>query len=457
MKSTIPVIAIVGKPNVGKSSLFNRLIRQRKAIVSEEPGVTRDINYETISYLGFPLKLADTAGYTRAKSDIHQITRALNERLIAEADIIILTCDIESLSGEDHELAEVVRRSGKPVILVVNKVDNEERLRLSYEFFELGFGEPIPVSALHGKNIEELKERIVSLISDFSEKGIPGGSKTITQLKKNTRAQTSLHPVTSSEVVEVEGYISVAIVGRPNVGKSSLLNLLVNKPRSIVTETPGTTRDAIDETMEYNNYIIKFIDTAGLRKKRKVKGNVEFYSLLRAERAIENSDLAILVLDACDGITQQDKKIASIIVENKRGLIIAANKWDIAKGLYKSAGDFFEDLYFNFPHISFADTIPVSAKTGYNKIKLLKNIINVYNNYHKMVKTSDLNNFIRGLSTYREDVKYAFQRDTAPPCFEFFVRKSEERNDNLRKYLQNSLRAAYDLRGVPVVVHLRAK
>ncbi|MGQ9615683.1 MAG: ribosome biogenesis GTPase Der [Spirochaetota bacterium] len=457
MKSTLPVIAIVGKPNVGKSSLFNRLIRQRKAIVSEEPGVTRDINYETTSYQGFSLKLADTAGYTRAKSNIHQLTRALNERLIAEADIIILTCDTEGLSGEDYELAEVVRRSGKPVILVVNKVDNEERLRLIYEFFDMGFGEPIPVSALHGKNIEELKERIIYLIQDFSEKQMAGRGEAITSMEKSSHAQISLHHGVSAEGNRVERWVSVAIVGRPNVGKSSLLNLLVNKPRAIVTETPGTTRDTIDETLEYNEHIIKFMDTAGLRKRSKVKENIEFYSLLRAQRAIEHSDLAILVLDACDGITQQDKKIAAIIVEKRRGLIIAANKWDIAKGLYESTGSFIKNLYFDFPHVSFADIIPVSAKTGYNKIKLLKNIINVYNNYNKKVKTSDLNIFIRELSTYRDDIKYAFQRDTAPPCFEFFVKKSEERNNNLRKYLQNSLRVAYDLRGVPVVVNLRAK
>jgi len=429
----LPTVAIVGKPNVGKSSLFNRLIKKRKAIVSEEPGVTRDINYETITHSGTRYSLADTGGYARKNDDLHIIIRRLNRRLINEAHLIIFTCDITHLSIEDYDIADIIRKSGKPFILVLNKADNDRLLHNYYDFFDLGLKDPLPISALHGKNIPLLKDRITEKLSNLTKGRI--------DLKNGNAAEIRT--------------IDTAIVGKPNVGKSSLLNLLVEKNRSLVTPFPGTTRDTVDETIEYAGNRIKFIDTAGLRKRKKIKDSIEFYSFTRAEKAIKNSTLSILLIDACEGITNQDKKIASIIAREKRGLIIAANKWDIAKQSGINEREFIKDIYFHFPHIAFADIVTLSAKTGYNKIKLLKNIFKVYNNYYRKIKTRELNTLVTTLSLHSGAIKYGVQKKTAPPRFEFFVKNVDTKNNNFKKYIANTLRKNFHFEGVPVDVVLR--
>lgn len=429
----IPTVAIVGKPNVGKSSLFNRLIRERKAIVSEEPGVTRDINYEILTCNGLKYRLADSAGFYKGGDELHSLTQALNRKLIDEASLIIFTCEIKSLTGDDFDISDTIRKSGKPYILVVNKADNDKLLDNFYDFFDLGLEDPVAVSAEHGKNIILLKEKISEKLQRITAPGMKSpdknGLKTL-----------------GSEIV-----IDVAIVGKPNVGKSSLLNSLVNMERSLVTDKPGTTRDAIDETIEYNGYNIKLIDTAGIRKRSKIRGNIEFYSLVRAEKSIKKSTVSILLIDAGVGVTTQDKKIAALIIKEKKGLIIAANKWDLAKEKGIDQFEFINDFYYFFPHISFAELVPISAKTGYNKTKLLKNILTVYNNYNNKIKTNDFNALLRTFSLKGDRVKYGFQMSTAPPVFEVFTGKYEH-NTNFKRFIMNTIRKNFDFTGVPIEV-----
>jgi GTP-binding protein len=433
-----PLVAIVGKPNVGKSALFNRLIRRRKAIVAEEPGVTRDLNYEKLSFHGITCRIADSAGYVRNSDNISTITRASNKRLIDEAELILFVCDVKSLDAQDFELSQIIRKSGKPCLLVVNKVDNEKLEESVVDFFELGFDIPVPVSASHGRNISTLKQRLVEHVREGLHE------------KK---------PVHTGELSPNENFspIYVAIVGKPNVGKSSLLNQLVQKDRSIVLPEPGTTRDSVAETLQYNDRVLHFIDTAGLRKRAKIRENVEFYSLLRTKEAIGHSTVSILVIDATDGISSQDKKIAWTIAEKKRAMIIAANKWDLMQEVHIDEKVFQGDIYHAFPHAQFADIVPISAHTGYNKKALLKKVVKVYNKYNSTLQTSEINSFIGSLPRARGDIKYGFQRGTAPPHFEFFVRNVDTENVNYKRYLSNSIRQHFEMRGVPIEISLRKR
>lgn len=421
----LPTVAIVGKPNVGKSSLFNRLLGKRKAIVFDEPGVTRDVNYGVVHHDDLTYRVADSTGFVIDK----KLTVKVNRRLIDEATLVLVTCDVSGLSSEDYEITELVRKSGKPCILAVNKADNNKLAQAIYDFYDLSISEPIAVSAMHGNNIGLLRDKI---------------SQNLLHLGHERAAAPAL-----------DRTIDVAIVGKPNVGKSSLLNLFAGQPRSLVTPVPGTTRDTIDETVTFAGQQLRFIDTAGMRKKRKNLPSVEFFSIVRAERAIKNSTVAVLIIDANNGITSQDKKIASIIVREKKGLIIVANKWDIAKQNGADFQIFKEDLYYEFPHIRFAEVIPVSAITGYNKIKLLNKILTVYNNYNRRISTNDLNTLIRRFTHHGGGVKYGYQKAFAPPVFEFFINKAVKDSDNFKRFIGNSIRKSFPFTGVPIEVLLR--
>ena len=433
MYRKIPIIAIIGKPNVGKSSLFNRLIGRRKAIVAEESGVTRDINYEPVEINGITVRLADSGGIKKNNEEIHKKVLDLNRNLIKNSDIIIQVCDVRDISIEDHEISEILRKSSKPAILAVNKVDNDDLMNEFYDSYSLGIKTTIPISVLHNRGINELKDAITKMVTSFD----------------NTNRKISIDSKTKT--------IDVAIIGRPNVGKSSLLNMIIGDERVIVSDFPGTTRDSIDEYIQFENYIIKIIDTAGIRKSKKIKQNIDFYSLIRVKDTIKNSTISILVIDASEGITSQDKKIADLVVKERKGLILAVNKWDIMMDQGVKERDYFDQIDYKFPHISFASRVPVSAIKGYNKIKLLKNIIKVYNNYTKKVKTGTINSILHRLTLHGIYIKYGYQRDTSPPVFEFFVNRFEKVNESYRRFIANNIRKNVDLEGVPINILIRSE
>jgi GTP-binding protein len=435
--SPILTAAIVGKPNVGKSSLFNRIIKKRKAIISDEPGVTRDINYETVCVNDIVFRLADSAGISKGVEEIRLLGQRMNHKLINEAHLILFLCEIDTMSSEDFDIAERIRKSGKPYIWLINKVDSEKKMNGFYDFFDLALESPLPISVHQGKNIDELMQRIGTKLQQIT-------------LRKPFEPKSE-----GKGLFTGNKHIRVAIVGRPNVGKSSLLNLLVNSERSLVTPTPGTTRDSVDETISFECYEMKLVDTAGVRKRSKIRENVDFYSLVRTENAVRESTICVLITDATAGITMQDKKIASLIRKEKKGLIIAANKWDLAQDHNMKQKEFIRNLYDFFPHAAYASVIPLSAKTGYNKIKLLKNIIKVYNNYHMHIKTGELNAFMRKFELRGVHVKYGYQKSSAPPVFEFFVGRIETYNRNFKRFITNSLRKSFDFTGVPIDVILR--
>jgi len=428
-----PLVAIIGKTNVGKSSLFNRLVEQRKAIISDEPGVTRDILYTQIKEKGIIYRLADSAGIVDRGTIIHEKTKELNKKLIDEATLLLFVSDIEGPSSEDFDIAELIRRKQKPCILVINKVDNEKQEENLYSFYELSIGDPVGVSAIHSRNISRLREEIIDRLS------------------------LEITPEKEISDDEEKKSVNVAIVGKPNVGKSSLLNLLTESERALIDTSPGTTRDPVDQSITFENYKITLIDTAGIRKRKKVKENVEYYSILRAEKAIKRSHLGILVIDGSNGITRQDKMIASAINEAKKGIVVAVNKWDIAEKKGISPRDFITDLIDDFPPLSFTEIVTVSAKTGYNKIKLLKKIINVYNNYNKVIKTGELNRVLRDFSHRGIHVQYGYQKSKCPPVFEFFINRYHGFDKSFEKFIENSIRKSFCLYGVPVEVYLRVK
>jgi GTP-binding protein len=446
---TLPVVAIIGKPNVGKSSLFNRLIHKRKAIVSDEPGVTRDINYEKLSSPSGDFLIADSAGLTDKAEDDLAKAQEFNRRLIEEASLIVFTCEAEGVDSEDRRIARIIRKSGKPCVLVVNKIDREQSGDVLYDFFELGMGEPIPVSAIHGTNAGILEARMEAELAETFRRG--GGSETAEAAGADTGSPAE---VGDADKIGVS-VIGVAIVGKPNVGKSSLLNQLVGRERALVTPLPGTTRDTIDESISFGGRPIRLVDTAGLRRRGKIRESVEYYSLVRAEQAVRSSSISLLVLDSTEKVSIQDKKIASIVVREKKGLIVAANKWDLAEERGQTLKKYVEDLFFFFPHISFAEVVPISAKTGYNKSKLLEKILEVYDNYHRRIKTGELNALIRRFTLRGANIKYGFQKSSAPPLFEFFIGGSDARNRNYRRYILNSVRKCFDFTGVPVDVVFR--
>ncbi|MFW6181059.1 MAG: ribosome biogenesis GTPase Der [Spirochaetota bacterium] len=433
-RNQLPLVAIVGKPNVGKSALFNRLIGRRKAIVDGQPGVTRDTGYARVRLDEREILLADSAGYVRKGEGVWEKTRTMNRVLIEEACCLVLVCDIQGLDRDDFDLAEQVRRSGKPVVLVVNKVDNPGRADERYDFYRLGVGDPLAVSALHGSNIDLLRRRVRDVLPPAPETLPPGEAS-------GAGEHAGGHP------------IQVAIVGKPNVGKSSLLNLLAGGERSLVTPSPGTTRDTVDHTVRFARNTVSFLDTAGLRRRGKVRENVEYYATLRARDAIKRSTLCVQLIDAREGVTGQDKKITAAIVEARKGLILAANKWDLLEQVDERA--YFREAAASFPHISFAPFIGISAKTGYNKTKLLDYIVRVYINYNRTIKTSQLNDRISGLTLHRARVVYGVQVRSGPPRFEFFIKHGDPEDENLRKFIANRLRGQYPFEGVPLEVTMR--
>ncbi len=434
----LPLVALVGRPNVGKSALFNRIARRRLAIVEDTPGVTRDRLYTEVEWSGRRFGLVDTGGYVpRPQDPLTEQVRWQAERAVEEADVVVLVVDAQTgRVPADHEVAEVLRRSGKPVVVAVNKVDSPgEGAAAAGEFFALGLGDPIPVSALHGLRVGELLDRVVAHL-----------------------------PAPTPEEVEEEP-VRVSVVGRPNVGKSSLVNALVGSPRVVVDERPGTTRDAVDTYLRHRGRPFVLVDTAGLRRRARVTESLEFYSVRRAEQALERSHVAILVVDASEGVTDQDQRIAREVTDRGKALVVAANKWDLVKG--PLAEERAKQLYHALRHVSFAPVLFVSAKTGRNVARLLDAAVRVDHAHALRVPTGPLNRAVEAAEAAHPapadargrplKIYYATQVSTRPPTVALFVNHPEVATEAYLRHLEARLRERFDFEGTPIRFVLRAR
>lgn len=433
---TYPLVAVVGRPNVGKSTLVNRIVASREAIVHETPGVTRDRNYVDTDWNGKTFTMIDTGGidFGVDKTMGQQITRQAM-LAIDEADAIVFVVDGSvGIMAEDEMVAKVLRASEKPVLLAVNKIDDITHMNTIYPFYKLGLGEPYAVSGIHGLGVGDLLDAIAVLLPTI-------------------------------ERIENADEIKIAVVGRPNVGKSSLVNRLLNEERVIVSEVPGTTRDAIDTVIEKDGKTYRFIDTAGLRKQPKVKEDVEYYSFVRAMRALDRADMALIAISASEGPSAQDQKIANFAEERGCASIIALNKWDLIESREKAEKvESFLDIKMRF--LDYAPKLKVSAKTGKGMAKLYEAIDEVMAEYDKRVSTASINGLVlkikaegfqpaKGGRTLK--ISYASQVGTRPPSFVFFVNHPQLVTPSYGRYIENQLREAYGFIGCPLDVHFRSK
>jgi GTP-binding protein len=431
----VPVIAIIGRPNVGKSALFNRIVGDHSAIVSDEAGTTRDRHFAMAEWGGRKFWLVDTGGITddpRIPMDL-EIQRQVMEA-IGEADLLLMVVDAKAgLHPSDSRVLDMLRDSRKPWLLVANKVDDPQSTDY-YEFYSLGAGDPLPVSAVNGKNSGDLLDVIVEKIPENAE--------------------------------EVGEALRVAVIGRPNVGKSSLVNKLLGEERLVVSEVSGTTRDAIDTPLNYHGRPIIFIDTAGLRRQSKVDEGIEFYSALRSRRAIDRADICILVIDATQGLHNQDLKIAALAWETGRGLIIAVNKWDIAEKETNSAHKFQKECEEKAPFFKFVPFVFLSALTGQRVTKVLNLILGVEAERKKRITTSQVNTTLASLIARKQppqaagrEVKlnYATQVETSPPTIAIFGNNPDLVQEHYIRYLHNGFRAAWGFTGSPLRIVMRRK
>ena len=427
----LPVVAIVGRPNVGKSTLFNRIINERLAIVEDRPGVTRDRNYAQAEWLGRKFDVIDTGGITWDDGKIEEEIRAQAEIAIDEADVIVmLTSVVNGVTDLYEKVAQLLYRTKKPVILAVNKADNPEQRANIYDFYSLGLGDPIPVSSSHGTGIGDLLDEIVS---DF--------------------------PHDTDQ--KADDVISFSMIGRPNVGKSSIVNKLLGENRVIVANEEGTTRDAVDTPFVKDGTKFRLIDTAGIRRRGKVYEKTEKYSVLRAMSAIERSDVVCLVLDASTGIREQDKHVAGYAHEAGRGIIIVVNKWDLPEKNSTSAKDFEKVIRQEFQYLDYAPILFVSAKTGQRLDQIPKMVKKVYENQNQRIQSSVLNDLLLEASKLvptplvkgkRLRVYYMTQVRTNPPTFVVFVNDPELMHFSYQRFLINQLRENFDFMGTPIKI-----
>ena len=436
--SGAPTVAIIGRPNVGKSTLFNRFIGRREAIVDDRPGVTRDRNFGVVDWNGRQFWLVDTGGLIlQAEDSLNRAVRHQVEQAVTESDVVLFLVDVEQgVHPADLEIAQYLRKSQRPLILVANKADQLPVDSRHVAFYELGLGDPFPVSAAVGKSSGDLLDRVVALLP-------PAGA------------------------VTAEAAIDVAVVGRPNVGKSSLVNRLLGSERLVVAAEPGTTRDAIDTPLRYGDRTLVFIDTAGLRKRSKVDDDIEFYSTLRTARAIERADVCVLVVDAQDGMHVQDLKIANDAWERGAALIVAVNKWDLIEEKdTNTAGRGEREIKGRAPFLEFIPFIYVSAKTGQRTTKLLELILAVATERDKRIPTHEVNEVLGALVDRQqppqpvgESVRllYASQIGTAPPRFAIVSNRPEAIPESYTRYLLNGFREAWRFTGSPVGIKFRRK
>lgn len=435
-----PILAIIGRPNVGKSTLYNRIVRKRDAIVDDQPGVTRDRKYADADWNGVDFTLIDTGGYLPDSENlIHKAVLNQVHQVIAEADVIAFMVDVTTgVTSIDQEIAKVLKKSNKQVLLTVNKVDNETREFELGEFYKLGLGEPIPVSAISGRRTGDFLDEVVKRFPDTKSK--------------------------SSESEEPE--IKIAVVGKPNVGKSSFVNAVLGQDKLIVTDIPGTTRDAIDTPFTYYGHRFLLIDTAGLRKRSRVKEPVEYFSTVRSLASIQRCDVAVIIVDAQDGITDQDKTVIKEAVQFKKGMVLAINKWDLIEKNSQTAIEFEKQIKESIPYLNYMPIIFISALTHQRVFKVVEIASSIFQERTKKIKTSELNDFFEpiiqtttpaAVGGKEIKIKYVTQVKTSPPVFAFFCNHPTLIKDNYRSFLENKLRERFGFFGVPLTFVFRRK
>ncbi|TXJ47984.1 ribosome biogenesis GTPase Der [Brachyspira aalborgi] len=452
-------IAILGRPNVGKSTLFNRLVGRRKSIVDSTAGVTRDISVEKIYIDGIEFNIFDTGGLLDISEDIlnEKVREKALKTATEDSDILLFLVDAHKNHPDDKHFINAIRKSNKPIILVINKVDADSHNQLINEFYSLGIKEIVSISAEHNKGIEDLKEKILNIYKSFNKNEFKETKKIIENSENEDNKNLE-------EFIAEKNKINIAIVGKPNAGKSTLLNTLIGKERSIVSNIAGTTRDPIDETFNFNGNEICLIDTAGIRKKKNVNSDIEYYSVNRAIKSIEASDVCILMLDVFEGLTEQDKTIANLIIERKKGIVIAANKWDIReKGI--TWNDYETYMKETFPVLNYVFYAKVSATKKKDAEKLLSLAIRVAKTRRQKFETHSLTEtFVRATREYTISaggspfkIFYATQTGINPPAFAIFCNNPHKLNSHYRRYLENKFREIFDFRGTPIILNFRKR
>lgn len=438
MSKSLPVVAIIGRPNVGKSTLFNRIIRKRESIVDDQPGVTRDRLYYESDWQGQSFMLVDTGGYLPQASD--ELELAIKEQVeiaIQEADVILYVVDrATGITDWDMEIAQILKKTSKQVLLVVNKVDNELQESETYQFYRLGLGDPLPVSAMHGRSLGDMLDQMVKQI------------KKVSQPSKPIQA------------------IKLAVVGKENVGKSSFVNTLLGKTRSIVTTIPGTTRDPIDSLLNYQNRTYLLIDTAGLKRKTKIKENILFYSHLRTLRSIQRADVVLYFLDATQGPARQDIRLIQEADQQKKGMVIAVNKWDLIEKDEKTMKLWEDSLKEKLGEYSYVPLVFTSVLEKQRLYKLMDVATEVYEQLHKHIPTNELNAALLPIiqqtsppAVHGKEIKinYITQIKTAPPVFAFFSNFPKLITESYRRFLEHRIREIWGFTGVPLVIVFKAK
>ncbi len=435
MSGPLPVVAVVGRPNVGKSTLVNRIVGAREAVVEETPGVTRDRREFVAEWAGRRFVVVDTGGWEAGRDEpLAEAIRRQAEAAVAVADVVLFVVDVTtSIAEEDGAVAEMLRRAEVPVILVANKADSPAREVPDVELWRLGLGDPFPVSALHGRGLGELLDRVVDELGE------------------------------APEVEEEDDVPNLAIVGRPNVGKSTLLNRLVGEERVIVSERPGTTRDPIDVVVELDGRTVRLVDTAGIRRTPRIPEEADYYAVLRARRAVERADVALLVVDAPEGVTQQDQRIADLVNEAGAGLVILLNKWDAIDEERRERVE--REIPRRLGFVGWAPVLRISAKTGARLHRLAGAVELVLENRRRRIPTGLLNRLVREWTAAhpppvrkgrRPKILYAVQAGIEPPTFVIFVAGGELGPDYLR-FLERRLREAADFVGTPIHVVARRR
>ena len=435
----IPTVAIVGRPNVGKSSLFNRFLRRKLAVVDAEPGITRDRNYALCDWAGRDFRLIDTGGVVyRAKDVMEKAIADQTEFAFNEADAVMFVVDAQvGPDDTDINIARDLQRAKKPFVLVANKADNDTLEINSYEFMKLGLGEPMSVSAANGRGIGDLLDEVVAVLPPLDDDGILESDR-----------------------------VRVAVLGRPNVGKSSFINAMTGQSRTIVTPIAGTTRDAVDSPFDFDDRKYTLIDTAGLRRKYKVHENVEFYTSLRTLRAIDDCDVAVILIDAVAGVTSQDMKIIDEVLSHRRSAVLAVNKWDLIEKDSNTADRMAKEIKEQLAQMSFLPLIFVSALSGQRVTKVLDLVDEVYRQMQRRIGTSELNDFLERIVARKHPparqgkyikLNYMTQTEVSPPTFIVFSNNPTMIEKSYISYISNQIRLEYGFVGVPFRLKFKHK